>query len=829
MQYEDWTYSGPVKFNLIESRPPEENCQTDGVSSDVTVRCQDSDAEEEFIGVEEQIGRASRLRTNHYNTSQSIGRNYHHLPVAMHQGQLRHERIPSDTFQMDPYRTRRTQTLSWGFQQEMAEYEASLKYQGRPHWERPPPPPPPPPPPAPCPQFQQCHPILQQQNNTLQLQQQQQNSKRRVKGNRKSQGKQMLIDEIPPPPPPPPVEREERNLQNDSGTQTTKSRRRGRRGGRGRRHKNERPADEVPKLEKSFEDELAQQMADHISNKSALTHSFSSLRLRVAGGGTMIILNNKEILNGSQKSDLEATPTGVNEYTKDKLTPSPNCDPTSLQGNKSNKEHPGHKVSRPKGCGAFFPPQVLQQMQGRGGGGEDPRSFDNLTGIVTFNGLESVVSFQSHQQNKLNVYEEEEEEEEDDSQNSPTSTTIAPVSDSPVSALNKEEEEEVQTFQDITKEMGVAGTGCFLPSYLQEQQEFDHDFQNSTQGLDFSPQGRLQDQGIEIKDNPVLADSIEEEEEEDDDDDDWKKDKKLIVGESKNKMDPNSMSGDLLEMVESHDFTTYTSPLHFEEALVGLKADRTAREETEQKLINLQLENEELKSSVNETSKLSSQIESLETLNHALLTVLCMERSKHQKRTWYKDFTPNGLSSNNSFSIPTLPKKPMIDEEVQVDEKKTSSGKLTGSISLPSSKGHTRSISSVLGDSKNVGKESSKLEKRNLGSTSIVKRTTGGQVEKVKDSKQQQQQQQNENSGSDKGKQDELQMKGRRQLGSTATTVSSVGGASLANKKAPQNNPNRIGDAQIESTGKKKKVGLNSKTKVLSKKTSISSRCASHT
>lgn len=240
MQHNHRLYPGPGKFNLVETRTPEELCQTDGVSSDVTVLYQDSDVEEEFIGVEEQARRDARLRANPYNTTLPIARNF---SLPMHQQQFSNERIPTDVFQMEEYHARRAQALSWGYQQDLADYEASLRLRGRPLWDRPPPPPPPPP----QPQQYQVAAVgagIQNQMNAKQA------PRRKNKGNRKSQGKTLVQEEVPPPPPPPPVEGDGNNPPTGSNSQPTKSRRRGRRGGRGRRQQNERPADEVPKLDK---------------------------------------------------------------------------------------------------------------------------------------------------------------------------------------------------------------------------------------------------------------------------------------------------------------------------------------------------------------------------------------------------------------------------------------------------------------------------------------------------------------------------------------------------------------------------------------------------
>lgn len=518
-------------------------------------------------------------------------------------------------------------------------------------------------------------------------------------------------------------------------------------------------------------------MANHVSNKSALTPNFSSLRLHVAGGGTMIIHNDQELLNEHPEllkdhtSDLAITPTGVNEYNNNNTIKEKTTSP-SLQRSESKKEsldfHLSQKISHPKGCGAFFPPQVLKQLQDEASGKTTPPLSSNFEGISLFSPRSGI-----------------EEEGGLRSSMSPAKTSMD------LSFTNPDQTDEF--FQELRKES--AGTGCFLPGYLQEQ---DPDFEEAPDGVlqqhAFTKSG---DSSIFVDENAqgfILSKDLSAEGEE--------------YG-----LEASKTAGDLIGIVEAHDFTTFTSPLHLEEALGDLPSHKTVQEETEQRLINLQIENEELKNTMNEKSKLQSQMESLLTMNQLLQSLLYIERNKSNKKTWYQDFTPIGLSLDRSFSIPAAPVKPMTDQGIQVEDKKTSTGKTTTPNSSNSTKGHTRSVSSLAGDGRTAGKDSMKTTPGNL----TAKRTSGlNLVEKSKDSKLQ-------SDNTEKDRQDDAQTKSQRQPTNQITAVKSIDGVPLSNKKATQN---RCGEAQNENSAKKKKPGSNltSKTRSLVKKTSTITR-----
>eukprot|EP00210_Caulerpa_lentillifera_P000699 g676.t1 len=737
----------PIAFSFLDttnSRPLEELCQFDAVSSDLTVQCQNSDVDDEFTGVEDQ---SRRMRQN---TLRSGMRSFA-VPSSLH-GRQFVDKMPSESIPMD---ARRLHALSWSFQQELADYEASTNFGGQYIWNRLPPPPPPL--------------TIQPPNHP----------------NFKLASKSMCEAPV-----------------NEISKPQVKSKRRGRRGGRGKRQQNAHSIDEIPNLDKSFEHELTQQMANHVSNKSAMTHNYSSLRLHVAGGGTMIILNDQELLKESPvdvgkdaRSDLTATPTGVNECRKDKLTspsPPPLCNESIQQRSRSKQGsldlNSSHKISHPKGCGAFFPPQVLQLLQGEDLGKTDVPSMSSFERLPSFSP-------------RVRIEEEEVAEEEGrHSSNSSTATTV-PVLESN-SLINLDKTTEV--CQTVMKGGGGAGTGCFLRAYLQTPEQ-DYDEAYGDQG--FTPEDTVSHMEAEsgeiciLKDQKKTPGSLSKD--------------SAAEGEE-NALNPSITSGDLIDIVETHDFTTYTSPLHLEEALGGdLQSNKSVQEETEQKLINLQIENEELKSSVNEKENLNSQMECLMTLNCVLQSLLLIESNKSRKRMWYKDMTPTGLALDRSSNVLVSSVQTMMDKEVQVEEKRSSVSKVSASSTSNGVRGRTRSVSSLAGDDRTAGKDSGKNSPATTTTAAAVKRSGLNVEGKSKESKLQ-----NETTKSEKGKQDDTQNKLQRQPSHTVTTaVKSNDSVPVSNKKATQN---FSGETQGNSSIKKKKVKVTStsKTRPLVKKSS---------
>lgn len=226
---------------------------------------------------------------------------------------------------------------------------------------------------------------------------------------------------------------------------------------------------------RNLEEELAEQMANQASNESALAQSFSSLRLHVAGGGTMIILNDREITGSNVQDD------GLNEEDEAQLNAfsaqssrkgeKPSKLPTSSSGGRNPVKGLGLtnlktgmqaqtgglqplRGSR-RGCGAFFPPHLLAQVHQeektpipqlrRGGSGTSTASKKLNAAARPFVPVASPVS----------------------SQHSRSASQFSPVSKT--TALRRS-----NTVVSTTSGTGTGtgtGTGCFIPIYVQPEEK----------------------------------------------------------------------------------------------------------------------------------------------------------------------------------------------------------------------------------------------------------------------------------------------------------------------------------------------------------------------
>lgn len=354
-------------------------------------------------------------------------------------------------------------------------------------------------------------------------------------------------------------------------------------------------------------------MANHISSKSALAQSFSSLRLHVAGGGTMIILNDKEITAAQQPSmEPRAKWCAMSEgpHVQSNLY-NPNDEQTSHEVEIMNEAEDGLRVARPKGVGAFFPPQILQQVHA-----------DNQSS----NHDPSLISNPSTPSSALNV-----------------------------KAIPYTPSESTQSIDKVMQQQprGKPGTGCFIPAYSQDTASPTIDpshvlesvslveslacLENSEELLRPSLEERSREcelfDAADLCCSDVSTPIVE----------------KVMKG---NRAEDVSQLGssnpdpgnDLIQLIEDDDYTTFTSPLHMEDPLDGLQAEREAREETEQKLINLQIENEELKSSLQSTTELEAKLQTIKAHNAALQMMLFLELNKNRKLN-LRCRTPLGLSA----------------------------------------------------------------------------------------------------------------------------------------------------------------------------------------
>jgi len=344
-----------------------------------------------------------------------------------------------------------------------------------------------------------------------------------------------------------------------------------------------------------------------------LAQSFSSLRLHVAGGGTMIILNDKEITAAQQSAlDPRAKRCATSEG------PQFQSNLYNAYEEKSAREieimhgaDDGPIVARPKGCGAFFPPQVLQQVHAENSiSNQDP----------------SLVSNPSTPSSALNV-----------------------------KAIPYTPSESTQSIDKVMQQQsrGKPGTGCFIPAYSQDAASPTIDpshvlesvslveslacLENSDGLLNSSPEAQSRDcelfDAAELCCSDVSTPIMD------------KPMKGTRAGEDASQLGSSSQDpgNDLIQLIEDDDYTTFTSPLHLEDTLDGLQAEREAREETEQKLINLQIENEELRTSVRCNVDLEAKLQEMKAHNAILQMMLFLELNKDRKQN-LKNRTPLGLS-----------------------------------------------------------------------------------------------------------------------------------------------------------------------------------------
>lgn len=217
-------------------------------------------------------------------------------------------------------------------------------------------------------------------------------------------------------------------------------------------------------------------MANQASNESALAQSFSSLRLHVAGGGTMIILNDREITGSSahggersEQGEGQAIASPSRNVGKPSKLPTPSSggrNPVKGMGLSNLKsgmsvQTRGAAGAQPlrnarKGCGAFFPPHLLAQVH------QEEKSPPVLRRV-------SSSSSSNANTKKLNA----------------RAQPFVPVA-SPVSSQHSRSASQFShaskttplrrsstVVSTTTSGTGVAsGTGCFIPIYVQNEEKF---------------------------------------------------------------------------------------------------------------------------------------------------------------------------------------------------------------------------------------------------------------------------------------------------------------------------------------------------------------------
>lgn len=103
-----------------------------------------------------------------------------------------------------------------------------------------------------------------------------------------------------------------------------------------------------------------------------------------------------------------------------------------------------------------------------------------------------------------------------------------------------------------------------------------------------------------------------------------------LMMKSQHKRNPTSPAEELLSIIDKQEeeFTTFTSPLHLEETLEGLEAEQQALEETHGKMIHLEMENTDLKKTINSINTLTSEMDNLKCANTALQVLLFVALAK---------------------------------------------------------------------------------------------------------------------------------------------------------------------------------------------------------
>lgn len=103
-----------------------------------------------------------------------------------------------------------------------------------------------------------------------------------------------------------------------------------------------------------------------------------------------------------------------------------------------------------------------------------------------------------------------------------------------------------------------------------------------------------------------------------------------LMMKSQHKRNPTSPAEELLSIIDKHEeeFTTFTSPLHLEETLEGLEAEQQALEETQGKMFHLEMENTDLKNTINSINTLTSEMDKLKCANTALQVLLFVALAK---------------------------------------------------------------------------------------------------------------------------------------------------------------------------------------------------------
>lgn len=439
-----------------------------------------------------------------------------------------------------------------------------------------------------------------------------------------------------------------------------RGRRRGRRGGRGRKQVDTDRMEIVPKLEKNLEEELAEQLANQASNDSALSMGFSSLRLHVPGGNTMIILNDHELKDGITADDIlskiESDCAVQEDEPLDSVTTGSGQRFAAVDKDRIKNVNAGgaafpavaacHQKTPSKGCGAFFPPSLLKNLNDGFTAGSKHTHHQTYAGN----------SDCTHSTQKLNVGASPFMPFASFSMNDYRSVVTQPFGamEKEACLLNDDASEQAMLSQPLR-----SGTGCFIPLYSHDavirEEESSNVFVAHPARMSLADSlSSIDDVSFSMRRNrlrlqPPEPDKVPEEDEqkvveyEDEPAEESQHEIKeqgssaeiitnvgcaegehglVIVGELSPAKEPKNPGEELLHLLEGNNFTSFTSPLHLEETLDGLEEEVKARITAEGRVLELESENGRLRNEIRMITFLQEEFSKLQGFANTLQVLL---------------------------------------------------------------------------------------------------------------------------------------------------------------------------------------------------------------
>lgn len=119
-----------------------------------------------------------------------------------------------------------------------------------------------------------------------------------------------------------------------------------------------------------------------------------------------------------------------------------------------------------------------------------------------------------------------------------------------------------------------------------------------------------------------------------------------FVMSRKHRRNPTTPAEELLSIIDKgEEFTTFTSPLHLEETLEGLEAEQAALEETQEKMIDLEMENTDLKKTIDTITASTMDVDKLKCANTTLQLLLFVALAKSENAKTGAEI-PRGMFGN---------------------------------------------------------------------------------------------------------------------------------------------------------------------------------------